>query len=164
MFKKGILLIELLVIIALLSTLSYVAIKQFTNSTLQTRIELQLLYQTCMYMQRRALVKKEPQTISLDLAGQCYHFEGKTHKLLPDARFDIIKGVKGPPATPTKILTSACTFKNNSITFYPDGIIDAGSIYITNKDHTLLYALTNAVSTYSYLRTYCYADTWNPLE
>ncbi len=163
-FKKGILLIELLVVITILTLLSYVAISHYTASSLHARTELQLLYQACIYMQRRALLKNEPQTLRFDLAEQKYHFENKTHTLAPGTMFGIIQGVKGPPSTPTKPLTTACTFKNNSITFYPDGIIDAGSIYITNKGRTQLYALTNAVSTYSYLRAYCYADTWNYIE
>lgn len=157
-------LIELLVVITLITILSYLAISQYTLSSLHARTELQLLYQACMYMQRRAMIKKEPQILRFDVAQQQYHFENRTHTLLSGVVFDIIDGVKGPPATPTRPLTSACTFKNNSVTFYPDGIIDAGSVYITNKEHTQLYALTNAVSTYSYLRTYCYADRWNPLE
>jgi type II secretory pathway pseudopilin PulG len=164
LFKKGIMLIELLVIIALITMLSYLAISHYTLSSLYARTELQLLYQSCIYMQRRALIKKEPQTLRFDIAQQHYHFENRTHKLAAGVMFGVINGVKGPPATPTKLLTSPCTFKNNSITFYPDGIIDAGSIYITNKEHTQLYALTNAVSTYSYLRTYCYAGTWNSVE
>lgn len=163
-FKKGILLIELLVVIALITTLSYFAISHFTLSSLHARTELQLLYQTCMYMQRRALVTKKPQMLHFDLTAQQYHYENRTHTLAQGVMFGIIPGAKGPPATPSKPLSTACTFKNNNITFYPDGIIDAGSIYITNKEHTQLYALTNGVSDYSYLRPYCYADRWKPLE
>jgi prepilin-type N-terminal cleavage/methylation domain-containing protein len=161
--KQGVTLIELLVVITLISMCCYMAVSHFSHMNIYARNELDLLHQVCTYMQRRALVTGQQQTIHLNLHNNSYTFNGRTHQLARGAVFGIMP-VKGPPSSPHSVLQTPCTFKHNVITFYPDGIIDAGSVYLTNDNHSALYALTNAVSSYSYLRTYCYADTWRMLE
>lgn len=114
-------------------------------------------------MQRRALVMRQKQILYFDIAHNAYTFEDRTHTLAKGVQFGIMP-VKGPPASPSKPLEKALTFKNNQIVFYPDGVIEAGSVYLTNDKKDQLYALTVAVAPYSYLRTYCYADTWRLLQ
>lgn len=161
--KQGVTLIELLVVIALIGICCCLVVSRFSNLSIYARNELDLLHQVCMYMQRRALLTGQQQVVHLDLQNNSYTFNDRTHRLAQGVIFGIIP-VKGPPACPHVLLASPCTFKQNVITFYPSGIIDAGSLYLTNDAHSILYALTNAVSSYSYLRTYCYADTWHMLE
>lgn len=156
-------LVELLVVVALIAILASLALHQFSFFSRYVRTELDLLYQTCLYMQRHALVTRQKQTLILDIESNSYRFNDRSHVFKKGVCFGIMP-VKGPPSAPNKLLDKASTFKNNQIVFYPDGIIDAGSVYLTNDQHTLLYALTVAISPYSYLRTYCYADTWRLLE
>ncbi len=161
--KKAFTLVELLVVVALICMLAGLTVHQFTFMQGHVRSELDGLYQACLYMQRHALVTRQQQILTLDLDQHRYQFNGRNYKLAKGVQFGIIPA-KGPPSSPNKHLTKACTFKNDQIIFYPDGIIDSGSVYLTNENHDLLYALTVAVSPYSYLRTYCYADTWRLLE
>lgn len=161
--KNAVTLIELLVVIALIALFAGLTIQHSSFLRPYIRTELDLLYQTCIYMQRRALITQQTQAIHIDPQTHSYTFNNRVRKLPKGVRFDIMS-VKGPPATPTKLLEKPCTFKNNCITFYANGVIDAGSIYMTNDQRTTLYALTVAVLPYSYLRTYCYADKWLLLQ
>jgi type II secretory pathway pseudopilin PulG len=156
-------LIELLVVIALTMMLIGLTLQQLNNSSRSVRNEIELLYQTSLYMQRRALFLHQKQILYLDIEHNTYSFEHRTHKLPSGVQFGIMP-VKGPPASPLKQLEKPSTFKNNQIIFYPDGVIEAGSIYLTDDKKKQLYALTVAVAPYSYLRTYCYADTWRLLQ
>jgi type II secretory pathway pseudopilin PulG len=156
-------LIELLVVIGLIMMTIGLTLQQFKNSSRSVRTELELLYQTSLYMQRRALVTRQKQIMYLDIEHNRYSFENRTYHLPSGVQFGIIP-VKGPPASPLKPLEKSCTFKNNQIVFYPEGVIEAGSVYLTDDTKNRLYALTVAVAPYSYLRTYCYADTWRLLQ
>lgn len=156
-------LVELLVVVALIMIFVGLTLQRFSFSSCYVRSELDLLYQTCLYMQRHALVTRQKQILSFDLVNNTYNFDGKSHQLPKGVCFGIMP-VKGPPSSPHQLLDKPCTFKNSQIQFHPDGIIDVGSIYLSNNQRNLLYALTVAVSPYSYLRTYCYADTWRLLK
>jgi type II secretory pathway pseudopilin PulG len=156
-------LIELLVVIALIMMTIGLTLQQFSSCSRSVRTELELLYQTSLYMQRRALVMRQKQVLHLDIEHNAYSFEDRTHRLPSGVQFGIMS-VKGPPASPSRPLEKSSTFKNNQIIFYPDGPIEPGSVYLTNDKKNQLYALTVAVAPYSYLRTYCYADTWRLLQ
>lgn len=162
MDKKAFTLIELMIVVALVYILAGFTLQLCWSDRSSIRSELDMLYQACLFMQRHAMITRKQQDLTFDLYNHSYSFNARTQKLKQGVCFGII-AAQGPPSHPTKPLTQACTFKNNRITFYPDGIIDAGAIYLTNKKHNALYALTVAVSPYSYLRTYCYADTWRLL-
>ena len=158
---KGFTLIELMVVLLLFSIAAGLTFSQF--SFLQrgyVKAELDGLYQACLYMQRHAMLSNQSCSLNIDLAQQRYTFNGRTQKLATGVQFGVKQQAKGPPSTPTKQLTTPCTFQGNKITFYPDGIIASGSVYMTDKHHTCLYALTVAVSPYSYLRKYRYDDKW----
>ncbi len=156
-------LIELLVVIALTMMMIGLTLQQFSDCSRSVRTELELLYQTSLYMQRRALVLRQKQVLYVDIVHNTYSFEDRTHRLANGVQFGIMP-VKGPPASPFKMIEKASTFKNDQIVFHPDGVVDAGSVYLTNDKKNQLYALTVAVAPYSYLRTYCYADTWRLLQ
>jgi hypothetical protein len=48
--------------------------------------------------------------------------------------------------------------------FYPTGIISSGTVYLVDKNKRYMYALSNAVSQFSYLRLYKYDGGWKLLE
>lgn len=156
-------LIELLVVIALIMMTIGLTLQQFSSCSRSVRTELELLYQTSLYMQRRALVMRQKQILYLDIEHNAYSFENREHRLPSGVKFGILPA-KGPPASPSKPLEKSSTFKNNQIVFYPEGVIEPGSVYLIDENKSQLYALTVAVAPYSYLRTYCYADTWRLLQ
>jgi len=78
--------------------------------------------------------------------------------------FGFMPGAKGPPASANKLILKSITFTNNRIIFYPTGIISAGTVYLIDQAKQVMYALSNGVSQISFLRTYRYNGSWQPLH
>lgn len=150
-------------LIGFLTMLTVANVSFFTRA--YTRTELEKLHAVCRYAQQKALMTNTAQTITLDAAGNPHRYMwGALQEQLPTSViFGTPPGVKGPPATPTRLIESPVTFKNSQITFYPDGIISAGTVYLTDVDKKTLYALTCGVSQVSFLRAYRYDKGWQLL-
>lgn len=71
--------------------------------------------------------------------------------------FGIMPGIKGPPGKPDHYLDRAVTFKDNCLSITPQGVVSAGTIYVTDDKKRFTYALTIAAGVFSCPRTY-YAD------
>jgi hypothetical protein len=115
-------------------------------------------------MRQRALATGTIQTLVIDADNGRYTANNYTEKLVPHVAFGIMPGVQGPPSHPTTSLTNAVTFKDSTITFYPDGILGSGTVYMTDKDGSVLYALSSGVGHTSYIRMYKYCDSWELIE
>ena len=163
--SSGFSFIELSIVIALVAIL--VALSgahiSFLNRMI-VRAELEHLYNTCFYLQRRALMTKKSQTVSFDLEHNSYSANGRVYRLPSHVIFGTMQGVKGPPSSPENLLTEPITFKDNSAIFHPNGIIKPGAIYLTDSSKRCTYALSCAVSTVYYLRKYQYTDRWQLLS
>jgi len=147
-----------LAIIALIAMLTGIGSSTLTDTA--TRLELDKLYALCHYAQRYAMASNQMRTITFNLPANSYRFREREEKLLSNVQFGFIQGAQGPPAQPTSALTKPITFVDEHITFYPDGIIQAGTVYLVNKNKTIMYALSNAVSPVSHLRKYAYDGAW----
>lgn len=123
--------------------------------------ETEKLYAACLYMQRMAMASGQEQQILLDQKTQTYVYGATEQKLPVGVIFGFIPGVKGPPSTPLTPIRSAITFPESTILFYPNGLIQPGTVYLTDKDATCMYALSCPVSQVSYVRRYRYADGWH---
>lgn len=159
--KSGYSLIELSVIIALIAccaTLSIALIPAFTANAVRT--ELDILYQTCLYLKHHAIMTGSEQVLVIDVAGNRYTYGNRIYSLPSGVRFGTIPGTKGSPSNPHRTIESPSTFAKNRITFYKDGAIDAGSLYLVDRNHKRMVALTIAVSEYAYIRRYRYNDGW----
>jgi prepilin-type N-terminal cleavage/methylation domain-containing protein len=163
--SSGFSLLEMLIVLALVSLTLCLSFGQlhFLRRGYASA-ELDNLYQTCLYMQRHAMVAGKACDITLDITGNYYQFNDQRCQLIQGVQFGILPNVKGPPSTPTKLLSKPCSFKNNQISFSKDGSISAGTVYITDVTHNCLYALSSSVASYSYLRKYRYADKWHQLD
>jgi Tfp pilus assembly protein FimT len=128
-----------------------------------TRAQLEQLYSMCHLARQTALATNKAQTILVDIATHTYSWGSRKESLPRTIRFGFIPGTQGPPSNPTTILHTPITFAGNKITFYPDGIIQAGTLYLVDEQETIMYALSNAVSQFSYLRMYRYDGTWHLL-
>jgi prepilin-type N-terminal cleavage/methylation domain-containing protein len=162
--NKGIALIELMMVITLIAIIMMLAGMQ--SGFLQrmvVRSELDHLYTTCYMLQRSAMMLQQSQTLIFDVPNNTYAYKTTKYCLPISVRFGVAPGVKGPPSTPDKIITHPITFQENKIIFTPDGIIQPGAVYFTDRSGRYTYALSCAVGHISYLRKYQYTGTWEKL-
>ncbi len=158
---KGFALIEVGVVLVLLSMLSILVIVQWSCfARSMVRSQMDMLAAHCMHAQRCAQLANEPIQVTFDLAHQAYTVQGYHHALGGNVRFGVVPGVQGPPSTPTKPIGNPVTFPQCRITFWPSGIMQAGTVYLVDATHQYQYALSCAVSTFSYLRKYRYDRGW----
>ena len=130
-------------------------------SRMLARAELEHLYSVCYYLQRKALMQHAPQRLSFDRQRNSYTACGKEYRLPKHVQFGTAPGVKGPPSSPSLLVTRPITFTGDHIMFHPDGIMQSGTIYLTDIHRSCSYALSCAVSPVSYLRKYQYTDAWH---
>lgn len=163
--RQGFTLIECMVVVALCATLLALTATNFSfMRAWLVRSDLDTLAAVCRYAQQCALVTHAQQVITFDLEHHCYQFNNRIYCLAPGVCFGIIPHAKGPPAHPSHTLTKPITFGQQQITCSEQGIINAGTIYLTDINNKVLYALSCAVSHTSYLRKYVYKNTWLPLS
>ncbi len=122
--------------------------------------ETEKLYATCLYMQRLAMVSGQEQQLIFDVGAQTYVYGATQQKLPVGVTFGFIPGIKGPPSAPLAPIRSAVTFPGSKISFYPNGLIQAGTVYLSDQHATCMYAISCPVSQVSYVRRYRYADGW----
>jgi hypothetical protein len=159
--NNGFILFEALAACALIAFFASLCIVPYRlGSFLTARLEIENLLSLCNYLQQRAVIEQQEYVLLLDPKSGTYSYENETYELHLPITFDILKQVKGPPASPTQYLQKPITFLQNKITFFPSGIISSGTVYLLDTDADTLYAITNSVSQHSYLRLYRYADEW----
>jgi prepilin-type N-terminal cleavage/methylation domain-containing protein len=162
--RHGFSLIELMITMVLCGvvvTLTMVNISFIYRGTVRT--ELEKLYATCMYLQQRALSSNQTYALEFDEAGRMYRFDGRVERLDSAVWFGALATVKGPPSDPRAPIVSAITFPGKRIVFYPDGVFSSGTVYLTDRSKTTVYALSSAVAQVSHLRKYGYTDSWKLL-
>jgi hypothetical protein len=162
---KGFFLINLVIACSLLLIIVSLSVSQtsFFRRFLM-RSEVEKLYLLFFYLNQRALVTNKEQTLYFDTTTNSYHYTDKKEQLASALCFGILSHANGPPSNPNKALTQPITFVDDTVHFYPDGTISAGSIYISDNDRGLLYALTISVGHISYLRKYHFSNgSWMPI-
>jgi Tfp pilus assembly protein FimT len=158
----GFLLIEALIIIALI-TLTVTLGVSFGTSLHKTivRSEVERLYAACMYLQRLAMLTNKRQLLTFDVNKNAYFYQGHEERLSSYVTFGILRDIKGPPSAPTTVINKPITFTNNQIIFTPNGILQSGTVYLTDISKQHQYALTAPISQISFLRKYRYDNKWN---
>jgi len=160
--KKGFSLIEVMIslgLISLILSFGLLSIKHINRSLVKS--DMENLYAICTYLQQVAMVTNKKQFLAFDIASNSYSYHNHTENLSPYTRFGLINNtIKGPPSKPTSIIKKAITFIGNKITFTPKGILQPGTIYLTDKNKQYQYALTIPISQISFLRKYQYTNQW----
>jgi len=114
------------------------------------------------YNQQKALALQKDISIFFDPQAQIYIIENIPYALEKNIVFAVLPGIKGPPSTPTQVITQPITYKNNTVIFYKNGVISSGTVYLLDTFYNIQYAITNAVGEISYLRLYQYdAGKWS---
>ncbi len=159
--KKGFLLIEVMVSLMLITIIiSYGLLSINYLHRPLVKADIEKLYATCLYLQQIAMTTNQKQVITFDVMHHCYYFQGHKEKLSPYTLFATLNNIKGPPSEPAKIINKPITFIGNQITFNPTGILQPGTIYLTDKKRQHQFALTIPVSKVSFLRKYSFQGGW----
>lgn len=151
--------IGLFAVVALLTIKS----SSFVDKTL-VRSELHKLHNTCRYLQHLACTACTEHTISFNSSNNSYTYNDVTEKLPANITFGFLPEAKGPPSSPKKIIKKPITFTNNTIRFYKDGIIKAGTVYLVDNEQRCMYALSSPIAPFSFLRLYRYDAAWHCLS
>jgi hypothetical protein len=160
--RSGFIMTEVLVGVALVMLLvgiTCVHIGAYRYTCMQQQIYLFAL--TWRQLQQCAMARNKEQVMLLDETGNRYQCDGVWYDLPSTIRFGFLPESKGPPSTPTTPIRSAITFPGKKVSCFPDGTIQAGTVYLVDDKKSSMYALTSGVSAVSFLRKYRYDGTWH---
>ena len=162
MKQAGFSLLELCIVIALVALLATIGLITFPSyDRLFVHTELDRLYTVFLACAHKAIATNTVQTILFDIKNNSYILDNISHPLTQHVCFGFIPKSSGPPAHPVQPIEDAVTFVHQQALFYPDGKIQAGTIYLTDTDKQNMFALTSAVGQVSYVRRYRYtANAW----
>ena len=165
MLKKGFTLIEAMVVLCLFAFIATLGMMQlsFLDSTI-AHAEVDKLVAACSYLRQKAIATNAELVLTFDEQKNEYRCDGVRETLSQRISFGFLPNAFGPPGSPTHKIGKAITFAQSSIHFYPTGIISSGTVYLVDKQKQCMYALSNAVSQFSFLRLYRYDGKWKPLH
>ena len=161
LFLSGFSLIELMISLAIVTII--IALTCASSSFLHDMLvhnELDKLYAIAHYLQKKAQLTNSEQTLQFDRLGKKYSFNGHTELLPAGIEFGVLPGIKGPPSAPVSLIHSPITFSGEKIIFYPQGIMQSGTLYLMNAQRGCMYALSCGVAHVSFLRKYRYDKRW----
>lgn len=159
--RSGFSLVELMVVISLCCILvGGVAVISRSLTKAIIISEINLLCAFCAHVQQQAISTNSLQEVVFDIKTNSYSCNGYTHTLAQQVQFGVPKQVYGPPSAPHKLLTEPTSFADNTIRFYPEGIMSAGMVCLTDRTRTVLYAICNGVAHVSCMRRYYYEKKW----
>lgn len=162
--KKGFTLLEAIVVICLIAVVVGLGMMQlsFLDDVI-ARAEVDKLAGVCSYLRQKAITANSDQLLECDIQKNEYRFDNVHETLSKRICFGFLPKALGSPGSPYRTITKAITFPDSVIHFYPTGIISSGTIYMTDKNKKIMYALSNAVSQVSYVRLYRYDGKWKLL-
>ncbi len=163
--NSGFSLIELMVVISLCLLLmggAVVISRAMRRAVILS--EINLFCAACSYLQQQAIATGTMQELVFDVNAHSYSCNGHTHALAQQVVFGVPPQVYGPPSAPHKLLTEPISFADNTICFYPEGIMSAGMVCFSDRQHKIVYAICNGVAHVSYMRRYCYEKKWRLLS
>ncbi len=159
--NAGFSLLQVIITLALVTITLGLSIPYF--SFLQrsiVRSEIEKMHSMFIYMQHMAIATQQDQKIEFDTDRQVYYCNKQQVSLPHGVTFGVIPGVLGPPSSPQELITKPITFLNNTIIFRAQGTMQAGTVYLIDRNKKYLYALTTPVSHISYIRRYKYDREW----
>jgi hypothetical protein len=127
------------------------------------RRDVDRLYAAMLFMQRKALIEGTPCMLFFDKKKGGYTAD-VFYRLTSGVRFGAAHGVCGPPSKADKPISDPIVWPSGVVTFYSDGTIAAGAVYLTDARGSCTYAITCDASETTHIRRYRYDNgKWQPL-
>lgn len=108
----------------------------------------------CNYARQCALHSLSGKVVFFDIKTNSCRCEEMQEQLAPGICFGTASIVYGPPRNPIKVVHKPVTFVGERMVCYPSGIMQSGTVYLTDCYKRATYAISNAVSTFSHMRMY----------
>lgn len=163
--RSGYLILEIALVVACIIVLVSIGLPRM--QLFERRIihyELAVMRQFFMASAQRALATGAQQTIILDPAHNRYSCNGFVQQLAHGVCFGLAQQVTVAPSEDGSPLI-ATTFTNNQIICYPNGTLQAGTLYLTNAQGTECGCITIPVGMYLHIRSYGYTNgRWKRIE
>lgn len=143
--SRGVTLLELLVVLALLGLLATLALPHWEGMIRHHRLvqAVQTLALDLIRTRERAWIRGETQWMDLQPEVGTYQTPLGRYTLPPGIRFGTTPGVLGPPSHPAPLQDpDGVTFPGNRIRFDPEGTASPGTLYLTNGEATRALTLT----------------------
>ncbi len=155
--KEGYLLLEVLIVVSLLVAIVMLALPQmkFLNKQLVFS-EVHKIASICLFLRQLALVTHQNQELLFNSSTGVYHSANRTYSFASGIRLGFLPNMQGPPSKPHHTINQAITFKNNKISFFADGTISSGALYLVDSSGTYCYALTTPSAQAPFIRIYEY--------
>lgn len=155
-------LVELLAAVSILAVVISIAIPGILFlKKMAISAELDRLQIASQFLQKKAVYSGQKTYLYFNLHDHSYSYDQRLEKLSEGVFFSSAPQISGPPAHPKGPITQAVTFRKQKMTFYPNGTISPGTVYLNNQNQSDLHALTVAVSQAAFIRKYKYqAGTW----
>ncbi|MFA5073973.1 MAG: prepilin-type N-terminal cleavage/methylation domain-containing protein [Nitrospirota bacterium] len=149
---KGLTLIEMLMVIAIIGLLLSIATTSMAEYIAQTKLKTTLmsLVTHIRHAGMMAIGESNPSMIKFDTVFCSYTLNGTNEVLLPSGiRFGISRGISGSPGDPsTPPPADGISFDSpghaNTLIYYSSGyVVPAGTIYITDGTRTMAIRVAN---------------------
>lgn len=161
MQRPGFLLVELMIALAVVGTVVAFTITNLKFlDRIMVRCELDKLHAAALYGQRCAQMKNQEVSLAFDTTQGGYSLRGHRELLARGVAFGFLPGVPGPSGTTRGPIRSPITYAKEQITFFPTGIMQAGTVYLVDNNATMMYALSSPISQFSFMRKYRYDTAW----
>ncbi len=161
-WRSGFMMIEVLVALALVLLLAGITCAHIGNYRyICIKQQVSCFALAWHQLQQRAMARNKTQAMLLDELGNRYFCNDQWYDLPTDIRFGFLPEAKGPPSNPSATIRSAITFVDKRVVCFPDGTIQAGTVYLVDDKKSCMYALTSGVSAVSFLRKYRYDGKWH---
>jgi len=154
--KRGYLLFEMLVALAIIVVVLLIGLQGFSwHSHALVRTEVELLYGVMLAASQHAISTGMPCEIFLQDSSS-YRYLDTLYQLPEGVHFGAPSFVLGPPSAPERPITTFSTWPDHRIIFYADGKVKPGALYVSDDTGSCVYAMSCAVGVVTYIRTYRY--------
>ncbi|MCB9492887.1 MAG: type II secretion system protein [Epsilonproteobacteria bacterium] len=166
--KASFTLLELCIVMALFCFLASLSLQLFLpNSRSIMHTQLGGMQKLFVYLQQKSIASNQDHILFINQANNSFScsINGtlNTYNLQRQLAFGFIAGSLGPPAKPIKPIEAFTTFKQHEnlhmVTFFANGTISVGALYIVDDKKTVMGALTCSVSQVSCVRKYLYTGS-----